>query len=98
MDYLMEKKDIKEITALTKVYSLLLWLIPVLEKFPRTQKFMLGDRIESFLMDIMDLIMRSWNDIIPLSPALPPIMGEGSKSETTRGLYQRDCFSVLTLK
>ena len=53
----MEKKDIKEITALTKVYDLLLWIIPVLEKFPRTQKFMLGDRIEALMLDIMDLII-----------------------------------------
>jgi hypothetical protein len=36
----------KEIDAVTKLYDLLLWMVPKLEKFPRSQKFLLGDRIE----------------------------------------------------
>ncbi|MDY6933130.1 MAG: diversity-generating retroelement protein Avd [Spirochaetota bacterium] len=52
-------KEIKEINALTKVYDLLLWIIPVLESFPRNQRFLLGNRIEESLLDIMDLIIQA---------------------------------------
>jgi hypothetical protein len=37
----------------------LLWLIPLLEKFPRSQKFLLGDRIENMLLDIMELVIQA---------------------------------------
>lgn len=52
-------KKIQEISALTRTYNLLLWIIPVLEKFPRNQKFLLGDRIESLLLDIMELTIQA---------------------------------------
>ena len=32
--------------ALEKAYQFVLWLIPTLDKFPRSQRFVLGDRIE----------------------------------------------------
>lgn len=32
--------------ALEKTYQFLLWLIPTVEKFPKTQKFLLGDRMQ----------------------------------------------------
>ena len=31
--------------ALEKAYQFLLWLLPVVDKFPRSQKFLLGDRM-----------------------------------------------------
>jgi len=52
-------KEQKEVNALTKTYELLLWIIPQLEKFPKSQKYLLGDRIETVLLDIMDLIIQS---------------------------------------
>ena len=33
--------------ALEATYQFLLWLVPTLDKFPRQQKFVLGDRIET---------------------------------------------------
>ena len=33
--------------ALEAMYGLTLWLIPTLEHFPRRQKFLLGDRIQT---------------------------------------------------
>ena len=30
--------------ALERMYQFLLWLVPAVEKFPRRQKFLLGDR------------------------------------------------------
>ena len=35
--------------ALEKAYRFTLWLIPTVEKFPRTQKFLLGDRLRPLL-------------------------------------------------
>ncbi len=52
-------KELKEINALTKIYDLLLWIIPQLEKFPKSQKYLLGDKIEASLLDIMDLIVQA---------------------------------------
>ena len=33
--------------ALEAMYGLTLWLVPAVEQFPRRQKFLLGDRIQS---------------------------------------------------
>ena len=33
--------------ALEAMYGLTLWLVPALERFPRRQKFLLGDRIQT---------------------------------------------------
>ena len=32
----------KEVDAITKLYDFLLWIIPKLEKFPRSQKFLIN--------------------------------------------------------
>jgi len=40
--------------ALEKTYGFLTWLIPTLEKFPRSQRFLLGDRIESLALDMLE--------------------------------------------
>lgn len=52
-------KEQKEISALTKTYDLLLWIIPQLEKFPKGQRYLLGDRIETLILDIMDLLIQA---------------------------------------
>ena len=44
---------------LTKLQDLLVYLIPQLNKFPRDQKFVLGDRIETKLLDVQERIRRS---------------------------------------
>ena len=49
----------QEVDAITKLYDYLKWVIPKLEKFPRNQKFLLGDRIESLLLDILDLLIEA---------------------------------------
>jgi len=36
------------------MYQLLLWLIPTVEKFPKTQKFLLGDRTQAAALDALD--------------------------------------------
>ncbi len=48
-----------EVDAVTKLYDYLLWLVPKLEKFPRQQKFLIGDRLETLLLDILDLLVEA---------------------------------------
>ena len=43
--------------ALEAMYRFLLWLIPALDKFPRSQRFLLGDRIESAALDVLDRLI-----------------------------------------
>lgn len=35
-------------------HELLLWMIPHIERFPRTRRFTLGERIESGLLDVLE--------------------------------------------
>jgi len=40
--------------ALEKTYRFLFWLMPTVEKFPRSYKFVLGDRIQTVAMDVLE--------------------------------------------
>ena len=44
-------------TAVTKAYDLLLWLINHVGKFPRSHRFVLGDRIESRMLTVLQLLI-----------------------------------------
>jgi len=46
--------------VLTKIHDLLLYIIPQLNKFPRNQKFVLGDRIQVKVMDVQELCLRAY--------------------------------------
>lgn len=41
-------------TALEKHYAFLLWLFPVVEQFPRGQKFILGDRLQVAALSVLE--------------------------------------------
>jgi hypothetical protein len=43
--------------ALEAMYQFLLWLIPTVDKFPRSRKFILGDRIEAAALDVLDALI-----------------------------------------
>ena len=45
--------------ALEAWYRFLLWLVPTLERFPRRQKFLLGDRIQSTALDILESLIEA---------------------------------------
>jgi hypothetical protein len=40
--------------ALERGYQFLAWLVPTLDRFPRRQKFLLGDRIENTALDVLE--------------------------------------------
>ena len=41
------------------MYQLILWLVPTVEKFPRSQKFLLGDRIQSVALDVLEKLIEA---------------------------------------
>jgi hypothetical protein len=43
--------------ALEAMYQFLLRLVPAIDKFPRNQKFVLGDRIETAALDVHDALI-----------------------------------------
>ena len=43
--------------ALESHYRFLLWLVPAVERFPRSQKFLLGDRIQSTTLDVLEALI-----------------------------------------
>ena len=45
--------------ALERMQQFLVWLVPTVEKFPRSQKFTLGDRIQSTALDVLERIIEA---------------------------------------
>lgn len=41
------------------MYQFILWLIPVLNGLPRSQKFLLGDRIQSTALEVLDQLIEA---------------------------------------
>mgnify|MGYP001252815529 FL=1 len=45
--------------ALEAHRQFLLWLVPTVEKFPRSQKFLLGDRIQATALDVLEALIEA---------------------------------------
>jgi hypothetical protein len=45
--------------ALEKMYQFMLWLIPTVDKMPRSQKFTLGDRIQNTALDALENLIEA---------------------------------------
>ena len=41
------------------MYRFMLWLVPAVEGFPRSQKFMLGDRIQSTALTVLEALIEA---------------------------------------
>lgn len=52
----------QNIPVIEKSYQLLLYLIPVLQKFPRGQKYLLADRIEEKLLDVLEDLLEAYQN------------------------------------
>jgi hypothetical protein len=42
-----------------KHYKLILWMLPKMANFPKDQRFLLADRIERILMDILEMLIEA---------------------------------------
>ena len=45
--------------ALERSVLFLTWLVPVLEKFPRSQRFLLGDRLQCLALDVVEALVEA---------------------------------------
>ncbi len=45
--------------ALESHLRFLLWLIPTVERFPRSQKFLLGDRLQQTALDVLERLIEA---------------------------------------
>ena len=45
--------------AVQSCHELMLWLIPQLDKFPRARRFTLGERIETGLLEVLELLVEA---------------------------------------
>ena len=45
--------------ALESHYRFLLWLVPAVERFPRRQKFLLGDSIQATALDVLERLIEA---------------------------------------
>ncbi len=45
--------------ALEAMYRFMLWVVPTVEKFPRSQRFLLGDRIQGTALDVMERLIEA---------------------------------------
>ena len=45
--------------ALEAMFRFIVWLVPTLDKFPRSQKFLLGDRIQTTALDVQERLIEA---------------------------------------
>ena len=45
--------------ALEAHYRFVVWLVPTLERFPRSQKFLLGDRMQHTALDVLERLIEA---------------------------------------
>lgn len=52
-------KESPELTVITKTYDLILWSCNHTSRFPRNHRFVLGERIERNLYDLLETLIRA---------------------------------------
>jgi len=50
---------IKITPVVEKHYQLILWMLPKIANFPKDQRFLLADRIERILLDILEMLIEA---------------------------------------
>jgi len=50
---------LKDMQIFQKMYEFMLWLYPTVKKFPKSEKYVLGERIEKTALNVMDGIIAS---------------------------------------
>ena len=55
----MESVSKQTAPVLEKTYQFVLWLVPMVDKFPRSQKYLVGDRIQTAAMDVLDHLIEA---------------------------------------
>jgi hypothetical protein len=53
------RREHEELVVITKTYDLILWSCHHTGRFPRSQRFVLGERIERNLYDLLETLIRA---------------------------------------
>ncbi len=53
------KKMIKDLKIFQKLYDVILWIYPMVNKFPKSQRFVLGQRIENSVLELLRLVIKA---------------------------------------
>jgi len=53
------RRDHEELTVITKTYDLILWSCNHTSQFPRNHRFVLGERLERNLYDLLDTLIQA---------------------------------------
>ncbi len=53
------KRSEEELVVITKTYDLILWSCNHTSRFPRNHRFVLGERIERNLYDLLELLIQA---------------------------------------
>ena len=56
---MFDRKRTDELTVITKTYDLILWSCNHTGKFPRNHRFVLGERIERNLYDLLETLIQA---------------------------------------
>lgn len=54
-------KIMDKLIVFKKTYDFLIWLYPCLDKFPKSQKFVLGNRIMENVLDFLEILIETNN-------------------------------------
>lgn len=71
---------------ITRVYDLLLYLIPQVSKFPRSQRYLLGDRLEAIVLDVLEILLEA-----TYSRDKTPLLAEANLKLEKARYYVRLC-------
>ena len=78
--------SVKKENIITQTYDLLKNTIPVLNRFPKSQKFVLGDRIQNQISDLLELYIKAY--YIPPKQKLPLLKDANIKLEIIRHYFR----------
>jgi hypothetical protein len=53
------RRNYEELTVITKTYDLILWSCHHTGRFPRSHRFVLGERLERNLYDLLETLLRA---------------------------------------
>ena len=54
-----KRKETEELLVIQKLYDYLVWISPLINRFPRDRKFTIGDRILNRLYDVLEDLIKA---------------------------------------
>ena len=70
--------------AVQACHDILLWLVPQLDKFPRSRRFTLGERLETGLLEVLELLVEAAYTRVKTEP----LARANRRLEVTRHLWR----------